>query len=138
VIGRQRDGKTGEFKDNEKRIMKDHQFRKLIVWQRAMAFVVKIYNLTSFFPKEEKFGLTNQIRRAATSVPLNIAEGSGSGSNMEFCRFLHIAKRSVYEVITGLEIANNLKYLKQEQHEIIKESEEICLMIVGLINKLKK
>lgn len=102
-----------------------------------MKFTTSIYNLTSLFPKEEKYGLIDQLRRAACSIPLNIAEGSGSSSNVEFCRFLHIAKRSVYEVITGLEIAINLNYLKTEKiSEPINEAEQICSMIVGLNRKL--
>ena len=117
--------------------MSVHQFRKLTVWQRSMVFTTKIYALTSKFPRSEQFGLTDQIRRATVSISLNIAEGSGSSSNLEFNRFLHIAKRSAYEVITGLEISNNLRYAKDSDIKtFITEAEEICSMISGLISKL--
>ena len=116
---------------------KEHYFRKLTVWQRSLSFATKVYAITTQFPKSEQFGLSDQIRRAVTSIALNIAEGSGAGSNIEFMRFLHIAKRSAYEVITGLEIANNLHYLQEAQAESsIGEAQEICAMIVGLQRKL--
>ena len=87
-----------------------HNFKKLTVYQRAIDFVVEIYRISKKFPKDELFGLTSQIRRAATSILLNIAEGSGNKSNKEFQRFLEIALRSAYEVITCLEIALRLDY----------------------------
>ena len=118
--------------------MKDHQFRKLVVWQRAMLYTTRIYKLSSVFPKTEQFGLTDQLRRAAVSIALNIAEGSGSGTNQEFMRFLVIAKRSAYEVITALEIARNLRYSTDNQiAELIVEAQEICSMIVGLSRNLR-
>lgn len=85
-----------------------HKFKKLTVWQRSIQFVSLIYKITSGFPKEEKYGLVDQIRRAAVSICLNIAEGSGAGSDPEFIRFLRMAQRSAYEVIAALEIAINL------------------------------
>lgn len=117
--------------------MKEHQFRKLTVWQRSMSFVTRIYRLTSTYPKTEQFGLIDQLRRAAVSISLNIAEGSGSGSNNEFSRFLIMAKRSAYEVISGLEIAENLHYGdNKETLRLVEEAEEICSMIVGLSRKI--
>lgn len=119
--------------------MKGHQFRKLIIWQRGMQFVTDIYNLTSKFPKKEQFGLTDQLRRAAISIPLNIVEGSGSASNREFFHFLTFAKRSAYEVITGLEIALTLKYGNNTViQSLIKECEDICSMIVGFSKQISK
>ncbi len=116
---------------------REHYFRKLTIWQRSMAYTVKIYALTSTFPKSEQFGLIDQLRRATTSIALNIAEGSGAGSDVEFIRFLHIAKRSGYEVVTGLEVAKNLRYSSaQKIDECIMEAQEICAMIVGFIRKL--
>ena len=85
-----------------------HEFRELKVWQRAMDFATEIYRVSAGFPRSEQFGLTSQIRRAATSIPLNIAEGAGAGSNAEFRQFLSYALRSTYEVMTALEIAQRL------------------------------
>jgi len=82
-----------------------HNFRNLKVYSRAIEFAVDIYRLSKAFPKEELYGLTSQIRRAVTSISLNIAEGSGNSSEKEFRRFLEIALRSDYEVMSCLEIA---------------------------------
>src|SRR3989344_6135202 len=97
--------------------MNTHKFRKLNVWQRSIKFVSFIYIITAKFPKEERFGLIDQIRRAAVSICLNIAEGSGSGSDPEFRRFLRISQRSAYEVIAALEIAINLKMTEKSELE---------------------
>ena len=114
-----------------------HNFRELKVWARAMGFVVEIYAFTQAFPREELYGLTSQVRCAATSVALNIAEGSGGSSNTEFIRFLEMARRSVYEVITALEIAHRLKFCKEQQVlPFGKEADEIAAMLSGLIKRL--
>lgn len=114
-----------------------HQFRKLRVWQRAMDFVTEIYRLTTQFPRSEQFGLTSQIRRASISIPLNIAEGAGAGSNAEFQRFLNYALRSTYEVTSALAIAQNLSYCSEESsYALLEEADEIAAMIVGLSRKL--
>lgn len=114
-----------------------HNFRKIKVYQRAIDFAVEIYRVSKIFPKDELFGLTSQIRRAATSISLNIAEGSGNKSNKEFQRFLEIALRSDYEVMTCLEIALKLKYCEKEDYEkLIAESDEIAAMIVGFSKSL--
>jgi four helix bundle protein len=84
-------------------------FRDLLVWQRAMQLTVAIYRLTRDFPREEQYGLTSQIRRAAVSIPSNIAEGQGRSSVGEFKQFLGIARGSNFEVQTQLEIARALK-----------------------------
>ena len=118
--------------------MSTHKFRKLNVWQRSIQFVSLIYKITSKFPKEEKYGLVDQIRRAAVSICLNIAEGSGAGSDPEFIRFLRMAQRSAYEVIAGLEIAINLKMAdEQALNNIIGEVDQISAMLSGLIKSLK-
>lgn len=114
-----------------------HNFRELKVWTRAIEFVVQIYALTRTFPRDEMYGLTSQLRRAATSIALNIAEGSGASSNIEFVRFLEMARRSAYEVITGLEVARRLNYCKEEQAlKLGQEANEIAAMISGLIKRL--
>jgi four helix bundle protein len=88
-----------------------HNFRKLLVWQRAVDFAVCVYVETKKFPADERIGLSSQLRRAACSISLNIAEGSGNRSSLEFKRFLQIALRSGYEVSTGMMIAYRLAYL---------------------------
>jgi four helix bundle protein len=114
-----------------------HKFRKLKVWQRAMDFVTEIYRVTNQFPRSEQFGLTSQIRRAALSIPLNIAEGSGAHSNSEFQRFLNYALRSSYEVMSALEIALKLGYMTADKKpHLLNEVDEIAAMIVGLSRKL--
>lgn len=118
--------------------MNQHKFRKLNVWQRSILFVTLIYKLTAIFPKDERFGLTDQLRRAAVSICLNIAEGSGAGSDAEFGRFLRMAQRSAYEVIAALEIANNLGLAdKDSLAGAISECDQVSAMISGLIKSLK-
>ena len=112
-----------------------HKFRDLIVWQRAMELVTDVYRLSSRFPSNEQFGLTSQLRRAAVSIPLNIAEGSGSDSPNEFKRFLDIALKSTYETMTAVEIAQRLGFLKQQEcAELLGQTDQIAAMIVGLTN----
>jgi four helix bundle protein len=79
-----------------------------------MDFVTEIYKISTRFPQSEQFGLTSQIRRAAISIPLNIAEGAGAGSNSEFQRFLNYALRSSYEVMSAIEIAKKLGYMTEQ------------------------
>lgn len=113
------------------------RFKQLSVWQKAIIFVSAIYKVTETFPREELFGLTSQLRRAAISIVLNIAEGSGSGSDPEFRRFLKIALRSVYEVIAALEIAQNLNLVEKDIIESLnKNADELAAMLTGLIKKL--
>ena len=117
--------------------MKKHNFRKLKIYQRSVAFAVEIYKITRTFPKEEVYGLTSQIRRAATSIALNIAEGSGNSSEKEFKRFLEIALRSSYEVMTCLEIALLIGYCSPEEHaRLLEEADEIAAMITGFAKNL--
>jgi len=114
-----------------------HNYGNLKVYKRAINFAVDIYRLTKSFPEDELFGLTSQIRRAAVSISLNIAEGSGNKSNKEFERFLEISLRSNYEVMTCLEIALNLQYCKEEAFErLTVEADEIAAMLVGLSKQL--
>jgi four helix bundle protein len=110
-----------------------HKFRDLKVWQRAMDFVTEVYRISAGFPRSEQFGLTSQVRRAASSIPLNIAEGAGAGSNTEFRRFLSYALRSTYEVMTALEIAQRLAYCSPEKtRALLTEADEIAAMTSGL------
>ena len=89
-------------------------FRELIVWKKAMELVTEVYRITARFPESEKFGLVTQLRRAAVSVPSNIAEGQGRSSTGEFKQFLGHARGSLCEVDTQIEIAVNLGLLTQE------------------------
>ena len=92
-------------------------FKELLAWQKAIDLVVAVYEATEPFPKQETFGLTNQLRRAAVSVPSNIAEGQGRGAGNDFIRFLRMARGSLQEVDTQLLIAVRLRYLTTERHE---------------------
>lgn len=113
-------------------------FRKILVWQKSISLVTKIYKVTNRFPKEEMFGLTSQIRRSSISVPSNIAEGSGRKSTKEFLRFLFISLGSLFEMQTQLEIAKNIIYINEEEFNLLYEdSREIERMLASLIKKLK-
>ena len=112
-------------------------YRDLIVWQKAMDLVEMVYQVTKGFPKEEHYGLTNQLRRAAVSVPSNIAEGQARNSTAEFRNFLSIARGSLAEVETQLLIAERLKYIDSEKlGEILNIQTEINKMTNALMNKL--
>jgi four helix bundle protein len=112
-------------------------FRELKVWQRAMELTVAIYRLTQDFPREERYGLTAQIRRSAVSIPSNIAEGQGRLSSGEFRQFLAIARGSNCEVQTQLEIARALSFGKSM---LIDEAEalsnEVRKMLFGILQSL--
>ncbi|MCC9071100.1 four helix bundle protein [Flavobacterium sp. F-65] len=106
-----------------------HQFKELGIWKKSRLFCSKIYEATSTFPNEEKFGITNQLRRAAVSIPSNIAEGSSRNSNKDFARFLEIAIGSAYEVETQLLISSDLGFINEEKTiELTKLLEEIIKM----------
>ena len=116
--------------------MKD--YKELLVWQKAVAFVTETYKTTRGFPADEKFGLTAQIRRAATSVPANIAEGWGPGSTKEYVQFLVVARGSLLELETHLMVSRNLGYLNAVQLEAAQTRiEEIGKMLNGLIHSLR-
>lgn len=117
--------------------MRPHE--KLEVWKRAVGLVTKIYGATKNFPVDERFGLTSQIRRAAVSIPANIAEGAARQSTKEFLQFISIAQGSASEVETELLIALNLKYLAlAEFEELMSEIESVSRMLIGLANHLRK
>ncbi|WP_316633600.1 four helix bundle protein [uncultured Flavobacterium sp.] len=113
-------------------------FRKLLIWQKSISLVTKIYFLTNNFPKEEIFGLTSQIRRSSISIPSNIAEGSGRESDKDFLRFLNISVGSLFEMQTQLEIAKNISYLKEDDfNNLYEDSREVERMLVSFIKKIK-
>lgn len=114
------------------------KFEKLIVWQKATDLSEKVHELTKSFPKDELYILTSQIKRAADSVSLNIAEGSTGQSNLEFNRFLSYALRSDIEVVGCLHLALRRKYIsKEEFEELCSYCEELLIMITSLRNTLK-
>jgi len=114
------------------------RFENLEVWQDSRKLVQKIYILTNNFPAGERFGLTDQIRRAIVSISLNITEGSDRKSDIEFKRYLRMAITSAEEVVTGLYIALDLKYLKQNEFDIIyKDINSLVARINSLIKSLK-
>jgi four helix bundle protein len=114
-------------------------FRDLLVWQKAMNLVTETYKMTRRFPKEEWYGLVQQIRRCAVSIPSNIAEGYGQKATNDYIRFLQISIGSLFELQTQLEIALNLEYIPKEAFDSLFEStREIERMMVSLINKIQK
>ena len=117
----------------------NYRFERLIVWQKSMDFCVKVYDKTTKFPKEEVYGLTSQIRRATTSIPLNVAEGSACKTPKEFVQFLYIALRSQYEVVTIIKLATRLQYFDSAiSQELEVDIAEIGRLLQALINSLQK
>ncbi|MFN8325560.1 four helix bundle protein [Flavobacterium sp.] len=115
-----------------------HQFKELEIWKRSRLFCSEIYKITSNFPESEKFGLTNQLRRACVSIPSNIAEGSSRSSNKDVLRFLEIAIGSAYEIETQLLIAFDLNFINTDEIEkVATELNEIIKMISRFQTTLK-
>jgi four helix bundle protein len=116
--------------------MKD--FRKLAIWQRSHQLTLAIYKLTRHFPRDEQYGLTAQLRRSASSIPANIAEGCGRDSEAELKRFLDIAHGSAAETDYHLMLASDLGYLSSAAYEpLAMEVSEIKRMIGAFARKLK-
>ena len=116
-----------------------NSYRDLVAWQVAVELVTNIYRSTESFPKHELYGLTSQIRRAAVSVPSNVAEGQGRNSPGEFQQFLGHAKGSLMELETQLIIARNLKYLAQTDLDaLLKQSDRVSRLVNGLLQSLKR
>lgn len=113
------------------------KFEKLAVWQKSIAFADLIYRATTHFPADERFGLTNQIRRAAVSIASNIAEGSARQDG-DFIRFVGIASGSLYEVVTQATLARQQGFLAAgEFDQIYASAEEIARMLTGLRESLR-
>jgi four helix bundle protein len=118
-------------------MLKPH--KKLEVWKQSMDLVLNIYQATDNFPSKETYGLANQIRRAAVSIPSNIAEGAARQTKREFMNFLHIAQGSLSELDTQVELANRLEYLSDKtRNNLDEQMERIDKMLTGLIRHLKK
>ena len=112
--------------------------KRLDVWASAMDLAQRVYQITDQFPSKERYGLSSQIRRAAVSIPSNIAEGAARHSKKEFVQFLHISKGSLSELDTQLELAKRLEYLSQPDWKDVNESlERVDKMLSGLIRHLR-
>ena len=121
----------------EKDTIKPH--KKLDVWNKAIDFTVEIYKHTEIFPKSEIYGLIGQMRRAAVSIPSNIAEGAARQTKKEFINYLHMAQGSLSELDTQLVIASRLEYLSLDIYKGIEDRiETISKMLTGLIKSLKR
>ena len=113
-------------------------YRDLLVWQKGIDLVVVTYRATTQFPKSETYGLISQIRRAATSIPANIAEGYGRGSRKDYAQFLFIAQGSLKELETHFIVSEKLAYLTSAQTErVLSQTDELGRMLGALIRKLK-
>ena len=113
-------------------------FRQLIVWQKSHELALAVYQATGNFPKHELYNLTNQFRRAASSIPTNIAEGAGRFTEAEFARFLQIAMGSASEVAYLLILTRDLGYLEDENYtKLAASTDEIQRMLRSFITKLK-
>jgi len=112
-----------------------HQYKKLKVWQKAMNLSFMVYGITKAFPNEEKYGLTQQIRRSAVSIPSNIAEGAGRMSEKEFKYFLRVSYGSACELDTQLMIANKMGFVNNEDYNLLlNELYEIQKMTYSFYN----
>lgn len=114
--------------------MKTHH--DLNVWQRSIDYVIDIYKLIKTFPSDEKYALASQIKRAAVSIPSNIAEGAARASDKDFLRFLHYSLGSISELETQLIIAKRLKYMNDNR--LLTKLGEIKHLLLGMIKYLKK
>ncbi len=116
--------------------MKD--YRELLIWQRSHDLTLKVYQTTKSFPRDEQFGITNQIRRASSSIPANIAEGCGRDGDAELKRFLSIALGSACETDYFILLARDLGYLPpDEANQLLAETLELRRMLGAFIQKLK-
>ena len=115
-----------------------HNYRELKIWQRSMNWVEDVYKAVKLFPKVEEYGLSSQLKRCAVSVPSNISEGAGRGSNAQFKFFLEVSMGSSNEAQTHIELARRFNYLSLETaNSLMEESDQIYKMILGFYNTLK-
>ena len=115
--------------------MKSSDYQELKVWQKAVDLTTEIYELVKLLPAEEQYALSDQMRRAVVSVPSNIAEGRGRGTNKEFVRYLLMSRGSLWELSTQLVICEKLQYLKQDQ---MHDARQLIVEISKMINALAK
>ncbi|WP_340154089.1 four helix bundle protein [uncultured Marivirga sp.] len=113
-----------------------HNYKKLKVWEKSMELSLLIYQVTSTFPSEERFGLISQIRRCAVSIPSNIAEGSSRDSSKDFSRFLRISIGSSFELETQLLLSRELNFVSESDFDAVKNAlDEIQKMLNSFIKK---
>lgn len=116
-----------------------HNFRNMKIWHESIDLLEKIHILTKSYPAEERYGLINQMRRSASSIPANIAEGSSRGSQKEFKHFLSISLGSAYELFTHLEISNRMGYIDEGlKNELMQLTNEIERKISSFQNNWNK
>ena len=114
-----------------------HDYHDLLVWSKSLEFVKLVYKLTNLFPKEEIYGLTSQLRRAAVSVLANIVEGRGKSTDKDFLKFLYISKGSLNECQCYFELAKELKFINNNQFEYIENKRgEVGFLLFKLIKSL--
>ena len=114
-------------------------YKDLIVWQKSMNLAEQIYSLSTNFPKTEIYGMMSQIRRAAISIPSNIAEGNGRYSDKEFLRFLSIANGSLKEIETQLHLSIRLKFVSENDVQaIFKMCDDVARLLNGLRKKISE
>jgi len=114
-------------------------YRDLVAWQKGMDLAGLVYRATTRFPSEERFGLVAQMRRAAVSVPANVAEGFGRGGRADFRRFVLMARGSLFELQTHGELARRLGWLKGKTLALLRQgSQELDAILTGLIRSLGK
>jgi four helix bundle protein len=119
--------------------MSVRRYQDLIVWQKAMDLALMVYEATEIFPQIEVFGLTNQLRRAAVSIPSNIAEGQGRETTRDFLRFLGIARGSLQELETQLILASRLRYIDETgKGALFEVAEETGRLLSGLMKSLAR
>ncbi len=112
-------------------------YRQLDIWKKGIELVKDVYKVTGSFPQQELYGLTNQMRRSAVSIPSNVAEGFRRQHNNEFKQFLHIALGSCAELETQATIAKELNYIKEQiEFMLLEKTDHICRMTRNLIKKL--
>jgi four helix bundle protein len=116
---------------------KINDYKDLLVWQKAMSLVVEVYQITKMLPKEETFSLSDQMRRAAVSIPSNIAEGYGRQTPKSYAQFLTIARGSAYELETQLLLCQKIHHLTSATiNTLVSAISEITRMLTSIINKL--
>jgi four helix bundle protein len=129
--------RSGEWGVKSEVLKKPH--KNLEVWKKSVGLVKEVYALTDKFPRSELYALADQMRRAAVSIPSNIAEGAARSTKKEFIQFLHIAQGSLSELDTQFEVALSLEYLRENEIVTVSaHADEVDRMLTGLIKSLKR